>query len=414
MDQVDAVLKVAGHLKTLHGNQIRQLKLKVQAELSYAERHRQAASTASIWSGLRHYERASARIQVEQNDSPRELRPTRRLIAAWCDGSQAWLACPTGPLTRDELDLIDIPANTLAIDLLLPGQPVAVGSTWEHPAERIALLLGLDAASLSTVTSTLKSCTADEAHIELAGRVQGAVGGVATEIDLAGTYTFDRRSSQISRLALRIKENRSIGHVAAGLDVTADLKVAIAPRDHCEQLSEAMAAAVPPAPQPEMLLLEHVCAAGGYRLLHDRRWHVLDEDASSVVLRFVDRGELIAQCNAAAVPAPGGEPVTLEAFQRDVQKALGASFGQFTRATQGTTAAGYTLLDVIVHGQAAELPIVWHYFHLSNAGKRQVVLAFTYEQGLADSFAGHAEAMVSTLRFEDETARRPMPAGVSR
>ncbi len=406
-DRVEATLKVGGHLKTMHGNEIRRLSLKVHADLVYSERHMQPADQAKGWASLRHYERANARIQVEQNDATRELRSGRRVLAAWCDGSQTWLACPTGPLTRDELDLVEIPANTLLLETLLPAKQVSVGSFWDHPPEQMALLLALDAASVSTVRSTLKSCTAEEARVEVAGRVQGAVGGVATDIELAGKYTFNRTLRQITWVALRIKENRSIGHVTAGLEVTANLQVAIAPLTGCQQLTDDVLAGVPPAPTSEMLLLEHVSTAGGYRLLYDRRWHVMDEDAVSVALRFVDRGDLIAQCNAAAVAAPGGEPVTLEAFQRDVQKALGASFGQFARATQGTTPAGYSLLDVLVHGQAAELPIIWHYFHLSRGSDRQVVLAFTYEQGLAEAFAGQAEAIVSALRFEDETAVRP-------
>ncbi|MCL6503566.1 MAG: hypothetical protein K6T86_12860 [Pirellulales bacterium] len=222
---------MGGHIKTLDGKEIRQLKLKVAGEFRYAERHRLAA--VSNWAAVRHYERAIAAIQVEQNESTRELRDSRRLLAAACDGSQAWLWSPNGPLTRDELDLIDLPANTLLLDLLLPAQAVAVGATWEHSPEQMALLLGLDAASVSTVASTLKSCTAQEARMELAGKVEGAIGGVATELELAGKYTFDRVSNQITWLALRIQERRSIGHVSPGLDVIANLQVSIAPLAEC-------------------------------------------------------------------------------------------------------------------------------------------------------------------------------------
>jgi len=403
---------VGGHIKTLDGKEIRRLKLKVAGEFRYAERHRLAA--VSNWAAVRHYERAIAAIQVEQNESTRELRDSRRLLAAACDGSQAWLWSPNGPLTRDELDLIDLPANTLLLDLLLPVQAVAVGATWEHSPEQMALLLGLDAASVSTVASTLKSCTAQEARMELAGKVEGAIGGVATELELAGKYTFDRVSNQITWLALRIQERRSIGHVSPGLDVIANLQVSIAPLAECEQLADAVVEAVPAAPDPDVLLLEHASAAGGYRMLYDRRWHVMDEDALSVVLRCVDRGELVAQCNVAAVAAPGAEPVTLEAFQRDVQKSLGAAFGEFVRATQGTTPRGYRLLDVLVHGQAAGLPIVWHYFHLSEGSDRQMVLAFTYEQGLADAMAGQAEAFLGRVQFERPAARGVSGAGITR
>ena len=41
-------------------------------------------------------------------------------------------------------------------------------------------------------------------------------------------------------------------------------------------------------------------------MLHDRRWHVTVDRPELTVLRLVDRGELIAQCNIS--PAPDAKP----------------------------------------------------------------------------------------------------------
>ena len=49
-----------------------------------------------------------------------------------------------------------------------------------------------------------------------------------------------------------------------------------------------------------------------------------------VVLRFVDSGDLLAQCNISDLtPLPTGKQVGLEAFQQDVRRAIGERFEQF-------------------------------------------------------------------------------------
>ena len=98
-----------------------------------------------------------------------------------------------GPLTRNELDLVDVPGNSLLLDRLLPAKPVVVGDRWKHDDALLAMLLGLDAISASEVSSEIKDLDNDNARIELAGSVQGAIGGVSTEFELKGRYKFDRQ-----------------------------------------------------------------------------------------------------------------------------------------------------------------------------------------------------------------------------
>ena len=54
------------------------------------------------------------------------LRPEHRLIAVEA-GPQTTLFSPAGNLTRDELDAVDIQADSLLVDRLLPEKLVAVG-----------------------------------------------------------------------------------------------------------------------------------------------------------------------------------------------------------------------------------------------------------------------------------------------
>jgi hypothetical protein len=74
----------------------------------------------------------------------------------------------------------------------------------------------------------LKEIQGNAAKIEFRGKVQAAVGGVSTELDVQGRCKFDLTQQRITWLALLIDEKRSIGHVSPGLDVVARLQMTIA------------------------------------------------------------------------------------------------------------------------------------------------------------------------------------------
>src|SRR6185437_10701473 len=136
----------------------------------------------------------------------RPRRGDRRLIVVDGGASQTVLFSPQGPLVREELDLLDVPGNTLWLENLLPAKPVAVGDRWRHDDQLLASLLGLDAVSQADVNSELKTIDADNARCELAGEVHGAVGGVATDISFKAKYRFDRKQRRIAWIGMLIKE----------------------------------------------------------------------------------------------------------------------------------------------------------------------------------------------------------------
>src|SRR5205085_685633 len=148
------------------------------------------------------------------------------------------LFSPSGPLTRDELDLIDVSGNSLLLYSLLPEGEVSVADTWKPNADVLAPFLGLDAVGHTDVESALSSVENGVATIESHGHVDGAIGGVATEIEIKAKCLMDMKTRQITRFGLAIKEKRSIGHVAPGLDVVARVRLKFSPVESSERLSE--------------------------------------------------------------------------------------------------------------------------------------------------------------------------------
>ena len=191
------------------------------------------------------------------------------------------------------------------------------------------------------------------------------MGGVATEMRLDGQADFDLVHRRLKTVHLIIREKRSLGFVSPGLDVKAQIAIEIAPLAGSDQLAdaavkEAIEATKEQGASPQPLLLE---SAGHFQLFCDRRWHATRDDAELVVLRYVDRGELVAQGNISPLPnLPAGQNVTLEQFQDEVKRSLGKHFGQFESVAEGKTSTGLRLLKVFVVGTVSELPIEWRYY----------------------------------------------------
>jgi hypothetical protein len=411
LTQVKAHLETGGDLKVVQEGKVAKLKMSVVADMAYDEMR--FAAEPEHQSGLRFYRQAEATIKVDQGGAKPTLPDERRLIGVTWGPSGTLLYSPTGSLTREQLDLIDLPGNSLLIDALLPEAPVAKGESWQHPDKLLASLLGVDAISKNDVASVLKEVEPGRtATIEINGQVEAAVEGVGTKIELKGRYTYDFSAGRIASVTLLIKEDRAIGHVATGLDVTARLQLSIATLAVSRSLTADVLEKVTLDADPASHPLSYRSSTADYRLQLDRRWHAVNDDPKLLTLRFVDRGDLIAQCNVAPLQrAAAGEHVTLSHFQGDIQKALGDKFGQFVKASEGTDDRGRVRYRVVVTGLVAELPIQWNYHLIADEQGRQAAFAFTLEEGLVERFADADKALVDALEFvEPSTAQQPTPA----
>ena len=299
--QIEVLLEVGGDLlvKDEKEKKAHQLKTSVVGTMVYDGRSA-ATPTPTSTRGVRQYRRCDAVIKIDKGSTKARLRDDRRLIAVAADNRDATLFCPTAPLSEEELDLIEIPACSLLVERLLPDRPVAPGDQWQHSEDLLICFLNLDAISQSDVTTTFKQATDDAAQLEVAGTVQGAVEGASTEIEIKGRYKYDLQAKRITWLALLVKEKRSIGNVSPGVDVTARLQMKIVPGTNNPALSDEALSSIKPEPAPEQTLLEFT-SKGGFQFLYDRAWHVVNETNEAATLRLVDRGELIAQCNASAL-----------------------------------------------------------------------------------------------------------------
>jgi len=400
-DRVEGLLEVGGEVQEVVDEKPQPLKMSVVCRFAYHERtlHVPDAADAARRS-MRHYDMLQTVIKVEDDGVKPELRPDRRLIGVETAGSRVTLFAPQGPLTADELELVDILSNSLLLDGLLPKGTVAVGGSWQVDQDLLAAMLGLDEAAEAQVQSTLAEVTETVARFEMSGSVQGMVEGVDTRIELKSKYRFDRRRQRIDWIGLVVREKRAPGHISRGIDAVARLQMTVGPAELPPALSDEALEGVAKKPTPELELLSYRASDAQWHLTHDRHWHVLSEQNGLVILRMVCDGELIAQCNISPVSAqPENKRMTLADFQEDVRRALGDNFGQLVSARQYVNAARYRVYSVVAQGEVSKVAIQWRYYLVTEESGRQVVFAFTVEQSLSERLSPSDQQMVDSLRF---------------
>jgi hypothetical protein len=414
--QVKVVVETTGDLKlNADGSEVKRLPIKVEANLSYVERILAVgqSTTASNYAALkvvRSYAQADANLRLRDTELSEHLRDERRLVIAESTEKQATTFSPLGPLTREELDLLDAPGSGLTLAALLPLRVVKVDQSWQLPDWTIARLLGLDVVSQHDVTGKLTEVKDGIAVISLQGKVAGAIDGVTSEIELTGKMNFDLKQRAVTWLALGYKENRAVGHAQPGFEIVGKVRMVAAPIRSAPEVNDQALANLPTKATSSSTLIEFSADSAGYGLMHDRRWNVMVDRHDVAILRLVDRGDLIAQCNISRLPQLAkGEQLTLEAFQGDVKKTLGQSFGQIAEASQEASDGGLRTLRVVVSGSTADIPIQWTYYHLSDDVGNRAALVFTIEGDLVERFAQIDRELIAAFRFTADR-KQPTPA----
>lgn len=388
------------------------LKVKVLTRLDCVERVLQADPGGAARRVVRWVNQAAAALNGEGSFQPTAsaLRPDVALLLAERRPEGILTFSPGGPLTRPELELVQGPCDPMALAGLLPAGPVAVGDHWPVGDEAARSLSGYDALAVNAVQATLETLDDASARIGLKGEVRGAVLGGEGVMTCSGSLTFDRREGRIASVTVDRVEDRQPGPVEAGLDVTSTLTLERKATELPPELSEAALAGVPTVASPALELLRYSPPEGNYTLLHDRDWHTFAEDTRRTVLKRLDHGEVVAQCNLAAGPHAGkGRHQDLEQFRDDVRRALGRRFVAFLGAGElDGTPAGELRYKVAVQGKEGDVPLVWLYYLVANPEGDQMLAMFTLTEAQLKRFADQDLQMMGSLQWKAGEAR-PSP-----
>lgn len=412
LQRVVIAAEVEGELRlNADGKKVTSKPIRVLANYEFDEKRLSAGSDQDA-RAIRHYSKAEADIRVDRGSMKNTLRDDVRLIGIQAGSESATLYSPLGPLVRDELELLKVAGESIVWNRLLPATPVAIGDTWKPTDAALAMLLNIEVVTANEVQGKFVSVEDGLAMLELAGHLTGAIGGVGTEFELKAKLNFHQKQQRITWLAMGLKEKRAIGHAEPGFEITSRVRWSATPLSSSGYLTDKVLKDVPLEFSPGMTLLAHNSDAGGFQLMHDRRWQVMADHRDAAILRLIDNGDLIAQCNLSRLPdLPLDKRPALDAFQREVASTLGQNFGQFVDADQSTSDGGHRQLRIVVAGNVQEVPVQWTYYHLSDNEGRNAALVFTMDSSLVERFAELDRAMVSSLtlrsRKHDVQAAEP-------
>jgi len=396
----------------------KKLSYDLNASVDYRFRERRltgAGRDAEAYRCVREYERASVRTTIGKRVSTQSLPPEVALIAVQGQRSGLLKYSPDGLLTRDNVDLLDVPGDPLAVVAVLPPREVEVGEEWDVPDWAVQMLATLEAASTAAMTARLADVSDGTARVEFEGRAEGARLGAVTNVKLSGHLLYDLDENLIRTVDLTHTEKGAVGTVTPGIDsqvrVIVERSLAVSEGPLTDELAESL----PLEPPADRLPLRFAAPAWGLQLFHSRGWHIFHanftEDPQVVILRLLEEGTLVCQCNFSPVPsAAPGEHTPLEEYEESIRQSLGAKFGAIVARDKIPTQDGRQIFRVTTQGkyelpsgeETKEFPMSWIYYLCIDPSGRQVSFVFAVEPAMKDRLAGQDRQIVESLQFVDQ------------
>lgn len=399
--RVSAEVDVRGKLKTTADKEkTLDLDLAVDAVFDYRERRLPGAGRDALTlRSLREYIQAQANITVSRNRSFSTLPKANPLIVA--HGSREGLVFyqTDAPMSRSELDLLQMPGDGLAVLGLLPQTEVEVGQKWTPESWAVQMLTGTEALLKTSVSCELESVKDQLARVKFDGRVEGAIQGATTEINLTGHYVFDLKKNYLRSVELRQTEERGVGAVSPGMDVSASIKLSRSPSITEGKLKPATIEQIPLEPSAEQLVLE-LKLPWNATISHSRDWHIFQRTPHQTVLRLIQDGNLIAQCNLSPLSEPKtGNRMSETEFRELVKKGLGESLKTIQAYESLSEAEDLTIDRLIALGESQKINMTWHYYQaVTKAGRMLFFVAV--ETDLKEKLGEEDLKLVKSLKME--------------
>jgi hypothetical protein len=416
---VNVEIATKGTLRT-QAEQGKTTDLPVESTAAFVFRERRlppAGRDARALQAVREFETARMQATIQGSETVVELPDSQKLIVASGRSEGVLNYSLRTLLTREQVDLLEMPCDPLTLISLLPGESVDVGSTWKVPEWAGQMLAGVEAVSKVDLNGKVDSLTETEAKLRISGTVSGLKAGAATTLTLEGVLEFDIANNYLRGGTLRVEVAADIGTVAPGIQASVTARFSRRPATTSGAITDALVESIPLDPPDRALELVFDAGPWGLRLRHDRGWYVfhaiLDQPPKVVILRLVELGSLVSQCNISPIPdAVPGEHTPLDEFASDIQTSLGHVFRGFKSQKVSPLTDGRTLVEVIATGEVTrtgkdkegqmyemKTPMEWRYYIVADASGRQVSCLFALEPALAEQLGNRDRALVESIEF---------------
>ena len=383
------------------------LAIKVETRLEFVERVESADARGAPRRTFRQVEVAAATINGEVRPRPRRSGPTS---LRWSPSVAIGLgrrSSPAGPLTRSELDLVQGPGDPLALASLLPSKSVAdrrpLADRRPRRQESQRLRRPGDQRPRSDPGDPRRLLGPDSAPGDDPGSGAGrrGVDGLRRLVHLRSQFPTSQPADPPSG-----RDPKTGGRSRPG----STSRVCSPSLENRPPRLSSRSTTTPSSPevrgvrgvQGRGLAPLQQSPDGRYSLLHDRDWHLYWDDDRQVILKRLDRGEMVAQCNLSVGPNAGkGRHQDLDQFRGDLKKALGDRFLRFRRRGRGRRRPAREF-PVSRHdpGRQGDAQVLWHYYLIAGPEGDQLIATFTLGLAQQAQFADQDLRLIGSLEWK--------------
>jgi hypothetical protein len=393
-------LHVSGRLIVGEAGKRQEIKLDAKARHAFAEKTLAAADGLPLRS-VRYYGEAAATVLVGSDIEKHALPADRKLVVAsrTADGLSCY--CPSGPLTREELDLVSEHFDPHCLAGLLPGKAVAVGDTWivgNAAAQAACLFDGLIKNSLAGKLIQVKDGVAGFA---ITGTTEGLENGAKVSLAIDAAGKFDAASNRVIELVWKQADDREQGPAspASKLEATVLLKREALP-EAPKEFADAALAGLAIEPPGHLTRLHFVDSKGRYRFDYPRDWHVTGQTDDHLVLRLLDRGEFIAQATITWwKKADPGKHAAVNDFKKAVGDSPGWISTRILEEGEIPIDGGRWLYRLQAEGKMEEQPAVQAFHLLAGSNGDQVAVTLSMKPERMKALGGRGISLVKAIEF---------------
>ena len=400
--RVDARFEHDGKVIVANGqaDQQKQLPMNTVATMTYYQR---LTGSDTDPQAIRYFESSNGNFNIEKGKVKSEVADKNRMVVARLKsvpGQRLQMASVSDTLSQSEFELIKNPADPLTYAKLLSKKSVKIGDKWKTSNDALADFLSVDRILFNETQLLLKTVVQDKARIYMLGKVDATIDDVATGLKVSAIFDVDLSNGLVSDVRLNMTEIREAGQLAAGFEGKTKIDIRLTKDSSCKYLANDMLKKFTKSRRIKQKL-KWASDSGRFALEYDPRWRVIAAEQEAAVLRYVDDGDLMAQCDVVQLPSrPASRPLSLADYKKEVEKIIRSEkTARISDAKEMTTSNGLTALKIIVKGEEKGVPVQWIYYHVSAEDGRRLTFAFTLEQEIANVFQPSDQRMVNGLSF---------------
>jgi hypothetical protein len=398
----DLSMSLKGELRVNRDSKTVAIPITASADHHFVERILEAKEKSLPEKAARHYGMAKSSITVDGSTSGHAIRDDRRLIVAQRQKDQFLAYSPAGPMTRDELDVVSEHFDTLAVTGVLPHVEVATGDTWKIENYVAQSLCQFEALISSELTAKLDEITDGYASISIGGKASGIELGALAKVTVSARAKYEILPKRLVSLEWTQKDERDQGPVspAATLETTTIVKrVSV---EQPRELSDSALESIPPGFDVplNLTLVYHRDAESHYDVAVSREWHLVAQTDRHLVLRLIERGDLVAQ--VALTPwtkADAGKHISPDDFKQAMAQAPGWQLDEVLEANEVPAENGRWMYRISARGMMEDVKVVQTVYIIANTDGEQVVATFTMKPGQVAKLGSRDLSLVGSIGF---------------